>query len=248
MHDKVSYRKKQFCASRISSIISCLFFSQLIISDLQSLVLEADIQIGTLLLLGCLLNRDVLTRLSPLPLSTGTHNCSNVTYKIALTLHGFVACRLLQLHGATVVAVAPFVRFPTTYLHSSLSLSLSSRAVCALHTWLLSAFQPPFVSPLTLCITANNNGCGSCIDSTPIRRRSSPSSPQHHRQLLLLIFFLIFCPESRNTISSSTLCRGSCSFFFVFFFLLFVQREIDVMILWICSRVVRLLSISFEGL
>jgi hypothetical protein len=30
--------------------------------------------------------------------------------------------------------------------------------------------------------------------------------------------------------------------------LLFVQREIDVMILWICSRVVRLLSISFEGL
>ncbi len=139
MHDKVSYRKKQFCASRISSIISCLFFSQLIISDLQSLVLEADIQIGTLLLLGCLLNRDVLTRLTPLPLSTGTHNCSNVTYKIALTLHGFVACRLLQLHGATVVAVAPFVRFPTTYLHSSLSLSLSLFS-CRLRTPHVASF------------------------------------------------------------------------------------------------------------
>ncbi len=37
-------------------------------------------------------------------------------------------------------------------------------------------------------------------------------------------------------------------FLFCFLFWLFVQREIDVMILWICSRVVRHLSISFEGL
>jgi hypothetical protein len=167
MHDKVSYRKKQFCASRISSIISCLFFSQLIISDLQSLVvLEADNQIGTLLLLGCLLNRNVLTRLTPLPLSSGPHNWSNVSYKIALTLHGFVACRLLQLHGATVVAVAPFVRFPTTCRLLSLSLFSLPFAHFTRGFWLL--FCHLFFSPLTLCITANNNGCGSCIDSTPI--------------------------------------------------------------------------------
>ncbi len=37
-------------------------------------------------------------------------------------------------------------------------------------------------------------------------------------------------------------------FLFCFLFLLLVQREIGVVILWICSRVVRHLSISFEDL
>ncbi len=163
--------------------------------------------------------QNVLTRLTPLPLSSGTHNWSNVSYKIALTLHGFVACRLLQLHGATVVAVAPFVRSPTTCRVLSLSLSLSLSSRCRLRT--------PHVA--SGCFSATFCFSSHAFHKSKQQRllklyRLKPykliiiSFFSDHRQLLLLIFFLIFSPESKNTISSSTLCTGSCSFFFVFFF------------------------------